>query len=245
MKLDKKVTKREKGSVAQGPFVAIGSRGVTSPPLEDGFPSEMELNAWNPLPPKIQQGSDNPEVPLYRRTHSWVQSRRNGENGGKFFLGTLDYALKNKMVVPVEGVTLERKLEQGDEKLPATYRNYPRTAKGTALFPKNWKPGMKYPKMVGFVPAPGSKWAGGRIEFTMVPDGRNNFVVGKLTLPEGLLPKAAKKDEDKGGKNDKKGKDTKKDKGNGAPKKDKAKASKPAPQNEEKEEPADKELVKA
>jgi hypothetical protein len=238
MKLKNKVS----GEAVKGPFVAIGNRGVTCPMtvgdnglvLSNGvvIPKGATLNEWQDLPPKIRGGADLPGQPLYRRVHSFVQSRTDkGPNGkAQFFLGTLALAVQKKLVKVIENVTIERKLAS-EELQCEEHHSLPRKATGTLVLPADWAPGQKTPKMVGFVPNAGQKWPGGRIEQTLVNEAdkspaRNDFVVAKIHWPDNLKPKDDAKAKDNGGKKDAKA-DTKK-----APAKA---AAKPAPKAEKKE----------
>jgi hypothetical protein len=191
--------KGNSNATVTGPFVAIGSRGVTCPPLEKMFDAEegIELNAWNDLPAKERQGSDMPAMPLWRRSHSWVQSRKTPDGSDpKFFFGTLDYAIKHKMVQVLENITVERKKETKDlpRNVIESFGNLPKTAVGTLILPKDWKPGQKQPKMCGFIANKGQKWPGGRIEAAAVnePKPRNIAFVGSIHWPESVTKTAEK-----------------------------------------------------
>jgi hypothetical protein len=205
MKLDKPIKKSNgaRGN-SNGPFVAIGDRGVTCPPMETGFPEEMELNGHNKLPPKLRTGTDTPGKPLYQRCHAFVQSRR---GTGKLWLGTLAYALSHKLVKVLEDVQVERKVPI--DELPTHQRaDAPKgltdKATGKIVMPGDWEPGMKMPKFVGFIPDNERSWVGGRVESSLIaePQPRNAIVVGKIILPEKYLKNAKKDDAKKGDKKD-------------------------------------------
>jgi len=186
MKIEKK--NKVAASAMTGPYVTVGSRGTTCPPFSNGIPEELVPNEWNELPPKVRWASDMPGQPLWRKCHSWVQSRKTSDGSvAKFFIGTLAEAIRRKLVRTFDNIEVERKLAGMES-------TQPKKSVGTLVVPFGWNFGQKLPFLCGFIPNKGEIWVGGRIEASAINENppRNLIFVAKVNWPEHLLQKASK-----------------------------------------------------